>query len=154
MTPSSDQPMATCPCRGTNLERLVRPACLIVLARGGQYGYRLVQELSALTIFGGQKPNTAGVYRCLRLLEEEGSVTSSWELTDRGPAKRQYSITPYGLECLKTWLRTLEDYQRAIESLIGLGHAVVETPGQEVSGSGGASAGGADCGCQCDCKGQ
>lgn len=115
-----------CPCNGNTLERLVRPAVLIVLAQGDQYGYRIVQALTDMPIFGGQKPNSAGVYRCLKLIEEEGSVTSSWELSDRGPAKRQYTLTVEGERCLATWIETLTDYHQAIGDLLSLGRDVVK----------------------------
>ena len=115
-----------CPCHGNTLERLVRPAVLIILAQGDQYGYRIVQQLTDMPIFGGQKPNSAGVYRCLKLMEEEGRLTSSWERSDRGIGKRQYTMTLDGERCLATWLETLASYHRAIADLLSLGRDVVK----------------------------
>ena len=107
------------------LERFIRPAVLMILAQGGQYGYRIVQQLAGMPVSGGQKPNSAGVYRCLKLMAEEGSVVSSWELSDRGPAKRQYTLTPEGERCLLTWLVTLRGYHQAIGEMLALGEKIM-----------------------------
>lgn len=124
-TPQVSSPTESCPCRGVTLERLVRPAVMMILARGDQYGYRIVQQLAEMPIFGGQKPNTAGVYRCLKLLEQEGSVSSSWDVTGRGPAKRQYTLTPAGEQCLATWMLTLTQYRQALDDLLALGQEIL-----------------------------
>ena len=118
-----------CPCHGLTLERFVRPAVLMILAEGDQYGYRIVQQLAGMPIFGGQKPNAAGVYRCLRLMAAEGSVVSSWELSARGPAKRQYKLTAEGTRCLATWIETLRDYRQALDGLLGLGQEILRKKG-------------------------
>ena len=59
-------------------------------------------------MFGGQKPDASGVYRCLKTMEAKGLVASSWTLSDTGPAKRSYQLTPAGERCLQQWIRTLE----------------------------------------------
>lgn len=114
-----------CPCRGVTLERFIRPAVLMVLAQGSQYGYRLVQQLATMPGFGGQKPNTAGVYRCLKLMADEGSIVANWELSESGPAKRRYTLTPAGEQCLATWLETLAAYRQSLDDLLTLGHAIM-----------------------------
>lgn len=145
-------PEELCPCRGVTLERLVRPAVMMILAQGEQHGYGIVQQLGAMPIFGGQKPNTAGVYRCLKLLEQEGSVSSAWELSGRGPAKRHYTLTPAGVECLGLWMQTLTDYRQALDALLAHGQRILadkaeaQSPAPEP-----APPAVKKCGCGCDC---
>jgi DNA-binding PadR family transcriptional regulator len=58
------------------------------------------------------------VYRLLQVLEEEGYVTATWDLSDRGPARKSYCLTDAGKECLSQWVATLDEYRRAIGSLL------------------------------------
>jgi len=111
-----------CPCEGKTLERFIRPAVLIILARGHQqYGYGILQQLSAMPLCAGERPNAAGVYRCLRQMEREGLVTSEWAVSEAGPARRLYTLTEEGERCLCRWLMTLNSYKVAIEELLKLG---------------------------------
>jgi DNA-binding PadR family transcriptional regulator len=47
-------------------------------------------------------------------------VVSSWDLSDTGPAKRLYRLTPEGRRCLGRWVETLTGYHRAIGELLAL----------------------------------
>jgi len=103
-----------CPCNGTNLEKLIHPAILTLLTTEELHGYSLVQKLQETSMLQGKKPDPSGVYRCLKLMEQQGYVTAVWDVSNPGPAKRLYTITDDGLKCLKTWINTLEDYQRLL----------------------------------------
>lgn len=107
-----------CPCSGATLGRLIQPALMTVLARGPLHGYRIVQRLAKTPMLGGSRPDPTGVYRMLRLLEKRGLVVSSWDLSESGPAKRLYRLTPEGRRCLGRWVKTLTDYHRAIGRLL------------------------------------
>lgn len=109
----------TCPCDGGTLDRLIQPAILVVLAGGPLHGYRLVQRISKLPGFTGQKPDASGVYRFLKAMERKGFVGSSWDISKNGPAKKSYQITSAGRKCLHRWIRTLENYRRGISGLLG-----------------------------------
>ncbi|MEZ4600089.1 MAG: PadR family transcriptional regulator [Syntrophotaleaceae bacterium] len=109
-----------CACSGKTLARLVRPAVLAILARGETHGYDLVQQLSGLDIYGKMPPDTSGIYKVLKSMEGEGLVSSSWELSDNGPAKRRYALTAAGGECLRRWCETLQAYRRQIDGLLAL----------------------------------
>ncbi|MCX5676549.1 MAG: helix-turn-helix transcriptional regulator [Planctomycetota bacterium] len=80
--------------------------------------YRVVQRLAETPIMRGSRPDPTGVYRMLRLMEKRGLVVSSWDLSDSGPAKRSYRLTPGGRRCLARWVRTLDVYRRAIDGLL------------------------------------
>lgn len=103
-----------CPCMGVNLDKLIQPATLMILAKENFHGYILVQKLQETCILQGKKPDPSGVYRCLRLLEQRGLVTAAWDVSDPGPAKKLYKITEAGMECLGNWADTLEKYQRSL----------------------------------------
>ena len=109
----------TCPCEGGTLDRLIQPAILVVLASGPLHGYRLVDRISKLPGFTGQKPDASGVYRFLKVMERKGLVASSWDTSESGPAKKSYQITPAGRKCLHRWIGTLENYRRRISGLLG-----------------------------------
>ncbi|HOF87045.1 MAG TPA: helix-turn-helix transcriptional regulator [Armatimonadota bacterium] len=124
-TTSTEIILAECPCTGKTLERLVRPAVLLMLAREPMHGFKIVRQLAAMPMFDGQQPNAAGVYRALKIMAEEGLVTPEWALSASGPAKRLYTLTARGEHCLASWLITLHDYRQSIDALLALGQDAV-----------------------------
>ena len=112
--------MEGCACSGRSLSRLVRPALLALLSRGEGHGYALVQRLGEVDIFSDSPPNTSGVYKVLKSMQQEGLVTAAWDTSDDGPAKRRYTITAKGKACLERWAKTLGDYRRQVEGLLSL----------------------------------
>ncbi|NLX95834.1 MAG: PadR family transcriptional regulator [Rhodopirellula sp.] len=107
-----------CPCEGGSLDKLIQPAILIVLSDGPLHGYGLAERLSEMPMFGGQRPDGAGVYRFLKSMEGKGFVASQWDTSQRGPARRSYEITADGECCLRKWLTTLEAYRDGINFLV------------------------------------
>ena len=107
-----------CPCGGRTLDKLTHPAVLVVLSTGPLHGYRLVERLSELPMFGGQKPDPSGVYRALKTMETKNLVASTWTPSDAGPAKRSYQLTPAGERCLQQWITTLQEYRDGINGLL------------------------------------
>ena len=111
-----DQP--NLPCTGKTLDKLIQPAILTVLARGPLHGYAIVQRIARMPVLHGQEPDAAGVYRTLRSLARRGCVTSSWDVSGTGPARRLYELTKAGEQCLATWVETLGAYRKAIGGLL------------------------------------
>lgn len=109
-----------CACSGKDLARLVRPAVLALLTRGETHGYDLMQQLGGLAIYADAPPDTSGVYKVLKAMEQEGLVSSGWEPGDSGPAKRRYVLTHEGRECLRRWVETLEGYRTQIDGLLAI----------------------------------
>jgi PadR family transcriptional regulator, regulatory protein PadR len=109
-----------CSCSGKNLVRLLKPAIMGILARQPVHGYLLAQRLKAMTMFKGQPIDPTGMYRHLKTMEDEGLVASSWDLAEAGPARRRYSLTADGLECLALWTETLEQYRDSVTEILGL----------------------------------
>lgn len=99
--------------RGAFLE----PAILIALSGGNSHGYDLARAIEEIT--GGEVvPDTGGLYRILRRLEEDGAVESWWEDTGSGPQRRSYRLTPGGRMLLAHWLGHLIDRRDALDRLI------------------------------------
>jgi len=107
-----------CPCAGGTLDRLIQPAALLVLAEGPAHGYRLAERIGAMPGFAGQRPDVSGVYRFLKAMQRKGMVKCCWDLSETGPAKRMYQITPAGRRCLRRWVKTLEEYRSGITALL------------------------------------
>ncbi len=106
-----------CPCTGRNLDKLIQPAVLALLAGESMHGYRLVQRLGRMSMFKGHEPDTTGVYRFLKAMEKRGLVASAWDLSASGPAKRCFELTATGRKCLALWGTTLTDYQKQVGEL-------------------------------------
>ena len=115
-----------CPCYGSNLDKLIQPMILTILAQEDLYGYRIVQRIAESPMCKGHKPDGTGVYRFLKAMEQRGSVESSWSLADSGPAKRIYHITDEGKECLSHWIDTLKDYHQSIGKMLEEAHKVCD----------------------------
>jgi Predicted transcriptional regulators len=109
---------AKCSCRGYNLDKLLQPNILILLAKQNLHGYSIIQELENKNLFNGEKADNTGIYRTLNTLEDKGLVKFEWELESTGPAKKVYHITESGMECLANWVDTLEAYRKTIDAII------------------------------------
>ncbi len=110
--------LAECPCTGGTLDRLIQPAILVILAEGPLHGYRIAERIGQMPSFSGSKPDVSGVYRFLKAMERKELVVGIWDLSESGPAKKCYQITPNGQQCLREWVRTLEDYRKRISDLL------------------------------------
>ncbi len=110
--------MAECPCSGRNLDKLIQPAVLAILAVKALHGYRIVQSLADMPMFKGHPPDNTGVYRFLNAMEDRGLLTSAWDLSDSGPARKLFDLTGAGRECLAKWVATLREYREQIGELL------------------------------------
>jgi len=118
LTDNQDSPFAECPCEGTTLDKLIQPAVLAILAKGQTHGYELARKISDIPHFLCEPPDVSGIYRILKTLETRGLVTSDWDVSKNGRPKRIFTITDTGRQCLEHWMNTLENYHRAIASLL------------------------------------
>ena len=102
--------------RQPRLQRdLLASSLLAFLRNWPAYGYQLVRELSksGLPAF-----DSATVYRTLRQLERSGFVSSFWDASESGPARRMYSLTKAGETFLNLWLDVLSHYQNILQSAL------------------------------------
>lgn len=105
-----------CPCSGKNTSTLVAPWILLTLHQNeGLHGYDIQKIILGNLQELGFGLNAGGLYRHLNLLEKRGVLTSAWDTSGPGPAKRRFFLTEAGKECLWRWLSTLSTHV----SLIG-----------------------------------
>lgn len=91
------------------VERFAEPALLLLLRERPAHGYDLLERLPELT--GEARVEMGNLYRLLRALEEEGLVSSEWDASSPGPAKRRYAITADGERLLDNWVDALRRSQ-------------------------------------------
>jgi poly-beta-hydroxybutyrate-responsive repressor len=92
---------------------LLTSSLLSFLKRWNAYGYQLVQELSNAGLPGF---DSTTVYRTLRQLERAGLVSSFWDTSESGPARRRYSLTKAGETFLDLWYEMFGRYQKVLQS--------------------------------------
>lgn len=94
---------------------LLSSSLLAYLKRWNAYGYQLVQELGKAGL-----PNfdSTTVYRTLRQLEKAGLVSSFWDTSESGPARRMYSLTKAGETFLDLWIDIFGRYQKVLQSAL------------------------------------
>jgi DNA-binding PadR family transcriptional regulator len=112
------QDLAECPCTGGTLDRLIQPAILVILSESPLHGYGIAERIGDMPSFSGSKPDVSGIYRFLKTMERKELVVGTWDLSEGGPARKCYQITPAGQQCLQEWVKTLEDYQRRVAALL------------------------------------
>ena len=95
---------------------LLASSLLAFLRRWNAYGYQLVRELAEA---GLPAIDSATVYRTLRNLERAGLVSSFWDTSESGPARRMYSLTKAGEAFLDLWLTVLNRYQNILQVTLG-----------------------------------
>jgi len=107
-----------CSCKGFNLDKMLQPKILAILAREHLHGYVLIQKLEDTYTHCSDRFDTAGFYRTLLSLEQRNLIQAEWDVPSSGPHKKVYQITAEGRDCLSNWLATLKDYQITIQALI------------------------------------
>ncbi|MCX5908352.1 MAG: helix-turn-helix transcriptional regulator [Deltaproteobacteria bacterium] len=75
-------------------------------------------------------PAGAGmVYRHLRKMEEEGFVSSTWDTSGTGPARRYYHLTPEGGELLRNWIPFMERNLNSLEKFLKMFRQTIAAKG-------------------------
>lgn len=101
-----------------NIPRFIEPVVLLLLKKlGSAHGYQLASELPEHSLTGAIVDRGA-LYRTLRQLEVGGHVTSDWDVSGHGPAKRLYRLTPVGEEFLRQWTQMIEQMAGAMGDFV------------------------------------
>lgn len=120
---------------GRALSRL-EPWLLLLLAENPAHGYELLERLKALP----ETPTAdrGHLYRTLRRLEEQGLVSSTWQMPQAGAARHTYTLSADGLQALDAWaghiraaLARLEGFLERREALRGTAPAASGRPAEE-----------------------
>jgi poly-beta-hydroxybutyrate-responsive repressor len=92
---------------------LLATSILAMLRDWNAHGYELGKRLAD----AGLPPFDSGtIYRTLRQLEKEGLISSFWDMSPSGPARRMYSLTRTGELFLSGWVDMLQRYQNLLSS--------------------------------------
>jgi poly-beta-hydroxybutyrate-responsive repressor len=92
---------------------LLSTSLLAFLKNWSAYGYQLTQRLAES---GMPECDSGTVYRTLRQLEKSGFVSSFWDTSESGPARRMYSLTAAGELFLSGWIEVLRNYQAVLHN--------------------------------------
>lgn len=98
-------------------KNLLIPAILLHLKKIQTHGYDLIHEVAK---FGIESVDKGYFYRTLRQLEKDNIVTSTWDTSSSGPAKRIYALTETGKNHLKLWAETLDNHQKMVHQFLDL----------------------------------
>jgi poly-beta-hydroxybutyrate-responsive repressor len=94
---------------------LLTTSLLAFLRNWNAYGYQLSQRLAEA---GLPAFDSGTVYRTLRQLEKTGLVSSFWDTSESGPARRMYSLTKAGDIFLSGWIDVLGRYQDVLRQTL------------------------------------
>ena len=87
-----------------------------MIAESTTHGYELVDQIQAVA--GNLVCIDPGsMYRLLRAMEEQGFVSSTWQVPEAGPSRRVYEITEQGLEALQIMSSSLSQRAAAMQAL-------------------------------------
>lgn len=95
----------------------LRIAMLVLLKECECHGYELFKRL---TDTGLPTPSATQVYRVLRSMEEADLVKSTWDLSERGPARRVYTLTPRGDQYLRDQVPSMLAERDALKTVLNL----------------------------------
>ncbi len=100
---------------GTLPRHYLKPCLLLLLAEGPSHGYELLEQVRRLGIQGAEP---GGLYRYLRSMEKDELVSSWWEPSQAGPARRTYILTDAGRQALRASIDSLRDVRRLLVDLV------------------------------------
>jgi len=121
-----------CRCDGGRPKNFARPCLLLLLAESPAHGYELIDQLRP---FGFAINDPAAIYKSLRQMDDEGLISSEWEISPRGPARRVYSLTSDGHDLLAAWARSLTQNRDVLEAYLARYSAVEQSPADSVLGA-------------------
>lgn len=89
---------------------------LALLKQYDAYGYELTARMAEA---GLPAFDSSALYRHLRQLEATGLVSSMWDTSESGPARRIYSLTAAGELFLAAWGDTMKAFQQVMDAALG-----------------------------------
>jgi PadR family transcriptional regulator PadR len=95
--------------------RSLRIAMLVLLKERECHGYELFRRLATTGFVG---PSATQIYRLLRTMERTGLINATWDLSDKGPARRVYSLTPSGDQYLRDQVPSLLAERDALQVVL------------------------------------
>ncbi len=109
MTSKREEPQGGLP------RNYLRATLLLLIGECPAHGYDLLEQIAGM---GLRTIDAGGLYRALRVMEAEGLVSSTWEHSAAGPARRTYRLTDEGHEWLHAWAGALRETHRYLSSYL------------------------------------
>jgi PadR family transcriptional regulator PadR len=100
-----------------HIHRFLEPCLLLLVHCQEIHGYELVDGLKPFG-FERNPVDTSTVYRFLRDMESRGFVTSRWDTSSAGPARRVYQTTEEGKRYLAWWVDDLRETDRVLHHFL------------------------------------
>jgi PadR family transcriptional regulator PadR len=91
---------------------------LSALAGGTCHGYAIARSIEQRSE-GVLRMREGALYPALRLLEQEGFISSRWEVQPSGPARKVYALTAMGQTELNRRVEEWQRYVQMVNRLIG-----------------------------------
>lgn len=108
MTSSEERTLA-------NLRKGTLEFCLLALLRNGEaYGWDIARTMSELGLLAGE----GTVYPLLSRLRQSGQVTTRWDESDVGRARKYYAITDVGRESVRRFTTVWEPFSASVSSIV------------------------------------
>lgn len=98
---------------------------LALLKNWSGYGYELAKKLEEAG-YGGF--NSGTLYRTLRQMEKTGLISSLWDTSSEGPARRIYSLTKTGSLFLNNWITLLDMHKATLNRFVKIAEMATENP--------------------------
>ncbi len=106
----------------------LRPCLLLLIAEQPSHGYDLLERLTEI---GYQRAEPGGLYRTLRLMEQEGLIASDWGTSQVGPRRRTYWLSEDGLDWLHAWAGSMRYTQSVLAGFLSRYDTVTTADGVE-----------------------
>ena len=110
---------------------MLRAHLLALLKNWSGYGYELANKLEEA---GYGRYNSGTLYRTLRQMEKTGLISSMWDTSSDGPARRIYSLTKTGSLFLNNWFTLLDMHKATLNSFMKMAENVTESCDKSSSG--------------------
>lgn len=114
---SCNEKSCNCHKQGPQIKGFLIPCLLMLLEKESSHGYQLIDSLGNLNYYINL-PDPGVIYRHLRKLEKEEMISSKLVEGGGGPARKVYSITDQGKQCLVTWKSGLKSLKASIDGLL------------------------------------
>ncbi len=113
-----------------HIHRFLEPCLLLLVYYREIHGYELAEGLKAFG-FEQNPVDMSTIYRLLRELEDRGFVSSRWDTSNAGPARRVYQTTEEGERYLAWWVDDLHETDRVLHHFLDSYGAHIEAHQQE-----------------------
>ena len=97
------------------LKGILEGCVLAVISKRKTYGYEISDQLMAC---GFRKIENNTIYPLLNRLEKKKLIIATYQVSNLGPRRKYYALTPKGEQALANFLRSYYELTDAVHSLL------------------------------------